>query len=142
MIQIIDGKFDKDGALRVAEKYYEGRADELEKARIVVDICETQSKTVSSYLPPYFILVGQPIPSQKLFALFSNTDSAADETDECATAGKVITCITKEAEKVRFFNDLAKYYIYMWPTLSHKLSSQGCSQCVLTGGGGGGEKYS
>ncbi|XP_065205261.1 general odorant-binding protein 19d-like isoform X2 [Planococcus citri] len=37
---IVNGRFNKDGALQVAERYYSGRQEELEKARMVVDICE------------------------------------------------------------------------------------------------------
>nr|ALV87597.1 odorant binding protein 1 [Drosicha corpulenta] len=39
---LVNGKFNKDGATKVAERYYASRQDDMEKARQVIDTCEKQ----------------------------------------------------------------------------------------------------
>ncbi|XKL61506.1 hypothetical protein PGB90_008563 [Kerria lacca] len=40
--KIVNGKFYKEGAIKVAEKYYFDKQEEMEKAKVVIDICEKQ----------------------------------------------------------------------------------------------------
>lgn len=86
--------------MRVAERYYSDKQDDMEKARTVIDICEKQSKIIIALNSSFLSWAAEKL----IFSPLKKFHSVEDETEECSIAGKLANCVIEEAQRVSDLN--------------------------------------